>query len=264
MKTQIRVHGAEAEAVQVPLPEFADRWALFFDVDGTLIELAEHPRAVHVEPLLIEVLGRLQRLADGALAFVSGRSVDDLDQLFAPLRVAIAGQHGAELRHANGSVALERTDRFVGAAARGALARLEARHEGLYFEDKGAALAMHFRRVPALGPLVERTLREVVLGSNGEFMLQNGKMVWELVPHGKNKGGAIAELMREPPFAGRVPVFVGDDVTDEDGFSLVAKMSGHAIKVGLGGSVASHRIADVAQVRSWLGAYADWLETRRG
>jgi trehalose 6-phosphate phosphatase len=95
-------------------------------------------------------------------------------------------------------------------------------------------------------------------------VLQNGKMVWELVPHGKNKGGAIAELMREPPFAGRVPVFVGDDVTDEDGFSLVAKMSGHAIKVGPGGSGASHRIASVAHVRRWLDAYADWLENRKG
>lgn len=264
MSTQVRVQGANAEASAVPLPEFTDRWALFFDVDGTLIELAEHPRAVHVESLLIEGLGRLQRLAGGALAFVSGRSVADLDQLFAPLRLATAGQHGAELRHVNGEVALERSDRFAGAAARGALARLEARHEGLYFEDKGAALAMHFRRVPALGPLVERTLREVALGSEGEFVLQNGKMVWELVPHGKNKGGAIAELMREPPFAGRTPVFIGDDVTDEDGFSLVAGMSGHAIKVGPGKSVAAHRITDVVQVRSWLGAYVDWLENRKG
>lgn len=264
MRTQVRVHGADAEVSKVPLPEFADRWALFLDVDGTIVEIAEHPLAVHVEPLLIEALGRLQRVADGALAFVSGRSVADLDQLFAPLHLAIAGQHGAELRHANGNVALERSDRFASTAARGALARLAARHEGLYFEDKGAALAMHFRRVPALGPLVERTLREVALGSEGEFVLQNGKMVWELVPHGKNKGGAIAELMREPPFAGRVPVFIGDDVTDEEGFALVAEMSGHAIKVDPGPSVAQHRIADVVQVRSWLGAYADWLENRKG
>ena len=261
---RIALRDPKAEASTVPLPDFADAWALFLDVDGTLVELAEHPLAVRVEPLLIQALGRLQRLAGGALAFVSGRSVSDLDRLFAPLRLATAGQHGAELRHANGEVALERTDRLAGTTARGALARLAARNNGLYFEDKGAALAMHFRRAPDLAPLVERTLREIALASNGEFVLQNGKMVWELVPHGKNKGGAIAEFMREPPFAGRTPVFIGDDVTDEEGFALVTRLLGYAIKVGPGKTTAPRRIASVRQVRSWLGAYADWLEKGRG
>jgi trehalose 6-phosphate phosphatase len=252
----------KADGTTLPLPEFASDWALFLDVDGTLLELAEHPRAVRVEPLLIKALGRLQRLAGGALAFVSGRSVADLDRLFAPLHLAMAGQHGAELRHANGDVAVERSDRFAATTARGALERLEARHEGLYFEDKGAALAMHFRHAPSLEPLVERTLREIAVGSGGEFVLQNGKMVWELVPHGKNKGGAIAEFMRERPFAGRIPVFIGDDVTDEEGFAVVTRLLGYAIKVGTGKSIAPRRIADVRQVRNWLGAYADWLERR--
>jgi trehalose 6-phosphate phosphatase len=84
------------------------------------------------------------------------------------------------------------------------------------------------------------------------------------VPHGKNKGGAIEQLMRESPFAGRIPIFLGDDVTDEEGFALVSRLAGHAIKVGAGASVAPHRIANVRRVRSWLGSYADWLEKRKG
>ncbi len=259
---RIPLAGADAEDAELPLPTFSPGWALFLDVDGTLVELAEHPHAVYVEPLLIDELGRLQKLAGGAVALVSGRSVSELDRLFAPLHLAVAGQHGAELRHANGKTDLERVRIPAAATARGALAALTTRHPGLYFEDKGVALAVHYRRVPQLEALVERTIGEVARRSAGEFVMQNGKMVRELVPHGKNKGGAIAQLMREPPFAGRTPVFLGDDVTDEEGFALVRKLSGHAIKVGAGTTVAPHRVASVRRVRSWLGAYANWLEKR--
>lgn len=255
-----RGEGDYTQQSEVRVPQFAYGWALFLDVDGTLIDLAEHPLAVRVEPALIEVLGRLQRLAQGAVALVSGRSVADLDRLFTPLHLAIAGQHGAELRHATGEIALERAGLAAGAAARTTLAALAARHPGLYFEDKGVALAMHFRRVPHLEPLVKRALGEVARRSDDEFLLQDGKMVWELVPHGKNKGGAIAEFMGEAPFAGRTPVFIGDDVTDEHGFALVQELQGHAIKVGAGTSAAWHRLAGARQVRSWLRSYASWLE----
>jgi trehalose 6-phosphate phosphatase len=157
---------------------------------------------------------------------VSGRSIAELDRLFVPLHLAIAGQHGAELRHADGKTEVDRPRIAAVATARGALAALASQNHGLYFEDKGAALAVHYRRVPQLGPLVERTLQDVARRSGGEFAMQTGKMVRELVPHGKNKGGAIAEFMREPPFAGRIPVFLGDDMTDEDGFALVGKIAG--------------------------------------
>jgi trehalose 6-phosphate phosphatase len=258
----IPLAGTDAEHAELPLPAFAPGWALFLDVDGTLVELAEHPHAVYVEPQLIDELGRLQRLAGGAVALVSGRSVSELDRLFAPLHLAVAGQHGAELRHANGKTDLERPRIAAAATARGALVALAARHPGLYFEDKGVALALHYRRAPQLEALVESAIADVARRSSGEFVMQNGKMVRELVPHGKNKGGAIGQLMHEPPFAGRTPVFLGDDVTDEDGFALVRKLSGHAIKVGAGTTVAPHCIASVRRVRSWLGAYADWLEKR--
>jgi len=262
MNTQfgVPVRNADAEDSEMPLPELADRWALFLDVDGTLVEIAEHPLAVRVEPALIEVLARLQRLLRGAVALVSGRCVLDLDRLFAPLHLTIAGQHGAEIRHASGEMTLERPALAAGKFARVALAALAAQHPGLYFEDKGAALAVHFRRAPQLGPIVRRTLDGVARRSDGEFLLQDGKMVWELVPHGKNKGGAIAELMNEAPFAGRIPVFIGDDLTDERGFAFVQDLKGHAIKVGGARTAARHRLGGARQVRSWLRSYAEWLE----
>src|SRR5262245_61096273 len=257
---RIPVRSTDAEMSEVPLPAFAGDWALFLDVDGTLVELAEHPDAVHVEPALIKQLGRLQRLVGEAVALVSGRSLIELDRLFAPLHLAIAGQHGAEIRHVNGKTDLDRPRIAAAAAARTVLSALAKRHEGLYFEDKGVALAVHYRRIPQLGPLVERTVSEIARQSGGEFVMQTGKMVRELVPHGKSKGGAIAAFMREPPFAGRTPVFLGDDVTDEGGFAVVSQLSGHAIKVGSGMTAALYRVAGVRGVRRWLGAYADWLE----
>jgi trehalose 6-phosphate phosphatase len=241
------------------LPQFADHWALFLDVDGTLLDLAEHPKTVRVESALVEVLGRLQTLASGAVALVSGRSVADLDDLFQPLHLSIAGQHGAECRDATGEMDVD----YAGVEsefARSALAAFAQRDPGLYFEDKGVTLAMHYRHAPHMEALVERTLFELARRSGGEFTLQTGKMVRELVPHGKNKGGAIAQFMTEPPFAGRVPVFIGDDDTDEHGFALVNQRRGHTIKVGPGESVAQHRLSGARRVRDWLRAYASWLE----
>ena len=243
------------------LPQFAEQWALFLDVDGTVLDLAEHPMSVRVESALVEVLGRLQTLAGGAVALVSGRSVDELDDLFRPLHLSIAGQHGAECRHATGQMDVDRAG-VETEFARSALAAFAQRDAGLSFEDKGVTLAMHYRHAPHLEALVERTLAELSRRSGGELTLQTGKMVRELVPHGKNKGGAIAQFMTESPFAGRVPVFIGDDDTDEHGFALVNKMHGHTIKVGPGASVALHRLAGARRVRDWLRAYASWLEQR--
>jgi trehalose 6-phosphate phosphatase len=243
------------------LPHFADHWALFLDVDGTLLDLAEHPKTVRVESALVEVLGRLQTLAGGAVALVSGRSVAELDDLFSPLHLSIAGQHGAECRHASGEMDVDRAGVDT-EFARNELAAFALRDKGLYFEDKGVTLAMHYRHAPHMETLVERTLVELARRSDGEFTLQTGKMVRELVPHGKNKGGAIAQFMTEAPFAGRVPVFIGDDDTDERGFALVNQMRGHTIKVGPGESVARHRLSGARRVRDWLRAYARWLEQR--
>jgi trehalose 6-phosphate phosphatase len=243
------------------LPQFADDWALFLDVDGTVLDLAEHPKTVRVESALAEVLGRLQTLTGGAVALVSGRSVSELDDLFRPLHLSIAGQHGAECRHATGEMDVDRAG-IETEFARSALAAFARRDPGLYFEDKGVTLAMHYRHAPHLEALVERTLADLARRSGGELTLQTGKMVRELVPHGKNKGGAIAQFMTEPPFADRLPVFIGDDDTDEHGFALVNRMRGHTIKVGPGASVALYRLPGARRVRDWLRAYASWLERR--
>lgn len=242
------------------VPAFARGWALFLDVDGTLLELAEHPGAARAEAGLVAALDRLQRSMHGAVALVSGRSVADLDRLFAPLRLAAAGQHGAERRGASGARVLAPPADSALAQARAALAALAARHPQLLVEDKGAALAVHFRGAPHLEPAVERALGDLAAASAGEFALQRGKMVRELVPRGSDKGGAIAAFLREPPFAGRVAVFIGDDLSDEHGFALVNRIGGHSVKVGAGASAARWRLASSAEVRGWLGAYADWLE----
>ena len=250
----------EPRDARAQLPAFASDWAIFLDVDGTLLDIVEHPRAARVEVRLLAVLGHLQRLVRGAIALVSGRSITELDRLFAPLRLALAGQHGAERRSAAGEFHVESAASGALAYARGALAALSERNPGVLLEDKGLALAVHFRGAPGLEPLVERSLDEIVVRSAGGLALQRGKMVLELVPHGRNKGSAIAEYMREPPFAGRTAVFIGDDSADEPGFALVNGLGGHSVKVGPGASAARYRLSGAAEVRTWLAGYALWLE----
>jgi trehalose 6-phosphate phosphatase len=239
------------------LPPFAPHWALFLDVDGTLLEHAERPEQVRAEPAVLRLLEALCRGSGGALALISGRSIADLDRLFAPLRLPLAGQHGIERRDAGGRLHRHAfpADLLRRAAAR--IGEFAARHQGLLFEDKGYNLALHFRRAPQLAGAAQSAVRQAAAQLGGEFEVQEGSMVVELKPSGRDKGMAIAEFMREPPFAGRTPVFVGDDLTDEHGFGVVNRLGGHAVKVGPGASAAPYRLADAAAVRAWL---TDWVE----
>jgi len=239
------------------MPPFAAGWAFFLDVDGTLLDHADHPGAVRVGPELRILLEGLSAAAGGALALISGRSVEDIDRLFAPLRPATAGQHGTERRSAGGAIHRHAPplERLARAAA--GLVRLTAAHEGLVFENKGMTLALHYRQAPQLHALAEGEMRRLAAALAGEFELQAGKFVFELKPSGKDKGSAIAEFMAEAPFAGRVPVFLGDDLTDEYGFAVVNGAGGHSIKVGPGESGARWRLADAAAVRHWLAAYIE-------
>lgn len=238
------------------LPPLSADWAIFLDVDGTLLEYAERPDAVRAEAPVFRLLEALQRGTGGALALISGRALADLDRLFAPLTLPLAGQHGVERRDAAGRVhrhafpshLLRRTAARIGAFA--------ARHEGLLFEDKGHNLALHFRLAPQLGGAAQAALREAAAQLGGDFEVQEGKMVVELKPSGRDKGMAIEEFMREAPFAGRTAVFIGDDLTDEFGFGVVNRLGGHSVKVGPGASAARHRIADAAAVRALLAAWA--------
>jgi len=233
-------------------PPPAAHWALFLDIDGTLLTHAETPDAVYVDDALRALLERLQRFCGGALALVSGRAVDDVDALFEPLVLPVAGQHGVERRDLSGRLhRLPFPEAHLRQVAQ-RFAAFKARHPGVVFEDKGHNLALHFRLAPQLEREVRTLVEHAVADLGEDFELQAGKMVVELKPSGHDKGSAIEAFMAEAPFAGRRPVFIGDDQTDEYGFATVQRLGGHAVKVGEGETVADWRLADVGAVRSWL------------
>jgi len=233
-------------------PPLAAHWAIFLDIDGTLLEHADTPNGVVVDDTLRALLARLSAATGGALALVSGRAVKDVDALFAPLVFAIAGQHGVERRDATGVVhRLPFPDDALRRVAR-RCAAFSARHPGVVFEDKGHNLALHYRRAPALEGEVRALVEQAIAALGADFEMQAGKMVFELKPSGHDKGSAIEAFMTDAPFAGRVPVFIGDDLTDEFGFVTVQRLGGHGVKVGRGESAAQWRLADVNAVRAWL------------
>lgn len=228
--------------------------ALFLDVDGTLLEIAARPQAVSVPDPLRQMLRRLSVGSGGAVALVSGRAIADLDALFAPLALPSAGLHGFEHRGAGGAYS---TRPLPAAAslelARGVMLELARRHAGLLVEDKKFALALHYRGAPDLEETVVTAMTDVVARVGEELELQRGKMVVELRPAGASKGKAVAAFLGEAPFAGRLPVFLGDDLTDEPAFELVNRHQGVSVLVGAPRpSAARARLEDVAAVRRWL------------
>lgn len=228
-------------------------WALFLDVDGTLLEIAETPQGVHVPASLKRLLEEVRWRLDGALALVSGRSLANLDQLFSPLHFIASGVHGCERRTADGHVLRPEVDAATIARVRNRLAEFVRGHEGLLLEDKHYALAMHFRRAPELKDEVYRVMNEVLTQLGPTFALQAGKSVLELRPGEWTKGSSITAFMQEPPFAGRAPVFIGDDVTDEDAFAVVNDLHGVSIRVGQAAATrAKHRLGGVSDVLRWL------------
>lgn len=197
----------------------------------------------------------------GAVALITGRSLDSVDQLFRDVVIAVAGQHGSERRAIDGRVHTH-ANSFPGRARlHREFAYFARQHPGLLFEDKGSTLALHYRLKPDLGPLVEKVMHAALRDlPPGEWMLQAGKFVVELRPSGRDKGTAILEFLAEAPFKDRVPVFVGDDLSDEYGFAAVAGKAGWGVKVGRGPTVARYRLPDVAAVRGWLFATVDGVD----
>jgi len=246
------------------LPRLDRRSALFLDFDGTLAEIAPSPDTVRVDPALPPLLDRLARALDGAVAIVTGRRLDDVDRMLAPLRLAGAGLHGAELRRAAAAPALPVRAEPGLAAARLLLSRFVAGRPGVLLEDKGRAIALHYRAAPEAGTACMEAAAEAARLAGADMELLHGKMVVELKPAGCDKGRAIAALLTAPPFLGRVPVFAGDDVTDEAGFRAVAAAGGSAIRVGLGPSAAAHAVAGVAALHAWLAAAAARLDPQDG
>ena len=240
------------------MPPFAANWAFFLDLDGTLLEIAETPDAVGIGPDEKRLVEKLVAGAGGAVAVISGRALARIDQILAPLVLPAAGQHGAERRDAKGVRHRHRFPANVLRPVAVGIRSFAARHQGLVFEDKGASVALHYRKAPQLARAAQAAVREAAGPLGTQVEVQDGKMVVELKPAGCDKGKAITQFMQEAPFAGRQPVFIGDDVTDEYGFRVVNAMGGHTVKVGEGPSVARWRLENPASTRAWLQA---WLES---
>jgi trehalose 6-phosphate phosphatase len=231
----------------------ADDCALFLDIDGTLAEFALTPREVRIDRQLVAALPFLRVRHGGALALVTGRSIKDVDRMFPDLGIPVAGQHGCERRDASGTLHLHASNAAVLEKLRALFAAFAARHPGLLLEDKGATVALHYRQSPELADYVHSVARSSFDAVGGEgYSLWEGKQLVEIRPDSRDKGKAIADFMRETPFAGRKPVFVGDDITDEDGFVAVEAMGGWSVKVGAGRTRAQYRLPDIAAARRWL------------
>jgi trehalose 6-phosphate phosphatase len=235
---------------ELPAPDTS--WAYFLDVDGTLIELAPSPSAVHVDTGTKDLVHGLHVATGGAVALISGRSLHDLDLLFPGFALPAAGQHGLERRNGRGDVWRLQPHADSLSLARARIAALASRHRELVVEDKGLSLAVHYRAAPSLQHEVHDALCAIVAELGQGYLVQPGKLVAELRPTGSDKGEAIETFMSEPPFRDRVPVFIGDDATDEHGFAAVNAMGGHSLKVGDGASVARWRVPDVRAVERWL------------
>jgi trehalose 6-phosphate phosphatase len=227
-------------------------FAYFLDLDGTLVEFAAHPAGIRLQPSVPRLVRALSQESGGALAIVTGRPIADVDRLFPGLRLPVAGHHGLVRRRAEGTIERHAFPRGELDPARRRLSAVAARHPGLVFEDKGISVALHYRRAPRLAGFVGRVMRDVHAALGPRYRLQRGKRVVELAPAGRGKGSAIAAFMREPPFRRRTPFFIGDDVTDEHGFSTVNRLGGYAVKVGPGRTAARWRFHDVSAVLHWL------------
>ena len=232
-------------------PSLAARTAaVFLDIDGTLLGFKDRPGDVVADEALIDLLERLRQATDGALALNSGRMLADIDRIVAPLTLPAAGTHGAELRFPNGAV--HSTGPEALDAVRGPLRAFVEAHPGAMLEEKGAAIGLHYRMAPAMGERIIGFLDDLLPRHGLE--VQHGKLVADVKSPASDKGRAIAELMRHPPFAGRTPVFLGDDLTDEKGFAAVNAMGGASVKVGEGGTCAGERLDGLPEVRRYLEA----------
>lgn len=241
-----------------PAAPAGDDWCLFLDVDGTLLEIAPTPDAVRVDDPLRQLLLEVRRALDGALALVSGRTIAALDELFAPQRWPAAGLHGLERRDATGCLHVAAIEGRRLDAARRTLGDLVARTPGALLEDKSHALALHYRGAPAHEAELRRAMQAVTAGLAPDFHLLDGRCVLELKPAVATKADAVRAFLREPPFAGRRPIYVGDDCTDLDGFAAAEQAGGLSIAVG-DRVDARQRVASPRDVRTLL---AD-LGTRR-
>ncbi|WP_208976902.1 trehalose-phosphatase [Stappia sp. ES.058] len=232
-------------------PPVSDDFALFLDFDGTLVDIAPTPDGVRTANGLVDTLAGLMTQLGGAVAIVSGRPIREIDGFLDPLTLPAAGLHGLQTR-------FHSEDEIEGAPVGPELAILKAAlsgsgliGRGVSIEDKGAALAVHYRIAPDCEQAVLEVMQDAI-SELPDLHLVHGKMVVEAKPAYRDKGWAVTTFMERAPFAGRTPVFVGDDTTDEDGIRITEAIGGFGIKVGDAESLARFRIADVEGVHRWL------------
>jgi trehalose 6-phosphate phosphatase len=264
LKAHLKHHNALLPPEARTLLQSGRNVALFLDFDGTLAEIASHPDAVIVSVATRHVLARLQRALGGAVAIVTGREIATIDQYLAPLQLAVAGVHGLIYRNAMGL-----TTSVVDASAAAQLPGLVdmlvvpllRNHRALTLEYKTGAVALHYRNAPEQAAACADVMQAVAdqLPDAG-VRLCHGRQVVEVVAGHSHKGAAVATYLAAPPFRGRLPVFIGDDVTDEDGFVAVHEGGGLSIKVGGGPTIAQHRLADPGEVLAWLSEVATLVE----
>ena len=230
-------------------PALPPKAALLLDLDGTLIDFAPTPESVIVPDDLRASLATLRASLDNALAIVTGRPVEQVDALLGPLPYAVAGEHGGAIRHAP-DAAIERPE--LADLPPDWLARAEALaapFPGALVEPKRRSVVLHYRRAPDAGPALHAAAQSLIAGHEDRFAIMRANMAWELKPLGADKGSAVRALMERPPFAGRTPVYIGDDVTDEDGIDAAIALGGIGWRV-------QDIFATPAGVRAWLATVA--------
>ena len=237
------------------MPPVSENTALLLDIDGTLLDLARTPDSVKVPRELVRALENLARRLSGALAFVSGRSLDSIDHLFAPFRPAAIGTHGGEMRAADGSISRSQP---LPDSVRQVFAGLAGNIPGLLLEDKKSALALHYRLAPEVLPVLQSAMeKHAKLFETEQVQVLYGKSVVEARRQGVDKGSAVAALVRQEPFAGRTILFGGDDATDEDVFRILPRLGGQGFSVGRKFPGAEHHFESPRAVRAWLTRIAE-------
>ena len=230
------------------LPPLTDQGALFLDFDGTLAPIQDDPETVALPKGGGDLLEGLAHRLRGALVVISGRDIRDLSKRV-PHTLWRAGGHGLETCAPGEAPGSEPPAGPIAVAK--SLAGIVAEHPGTRLEPKGAVFAIHYRAAPQQGPSLQAALAPIA-SETEDYKLQSGKMVFELKPTAANKGKALARIMALPDFAGRTPIMVGDDTTDEDAMTVAAQLGGHGIKVGAGDTVAHHRVDAPEDVFAWL------------
>ncbi|MDR3515854.1 MAG: trehalose-phosphatase [Azospirillaceae bacterium] len=241
-------------AAWLRLPPGQRNWALFLDVDGTLVGPSEPPEAARIAPQLHPVFRTLMAATDGAVALVSGRAISSLDQVFAPFVLPAAGQHGMERRTSRGELIQEPVDRTILDALIAHLTRYVATRPGLEIDIKNISVGLDYRLAPAYAAEAADFFQDLIDREAPGFHVQRGKTISEARLLSATKGRAIEAFMAESPFCNRVPVFLGDDLPDEDGFVTTNRLGGVSVRVGADPvtTAAQWRIDSIAEVHDWL------------